>query len=153
VLVCLFNQVLQFLDLLFVGLFNAFDVEVSLLAQVPFGNQAGGELIHFVDKVAVQVNLQVLSLLKHVVDTLHVLADVLVVVVVVLLLQESLHLQLVLQLQVQHLGLLPQLHVDVNILTGVQCFVQHVELVSLNGLLQLFLVLLDLLDNCQRPAD
>jgi hypothetical protein len=55
-----------------------------------------------------------LGILNHIVDALHVLADVFIVDMTQILVQKALNFKLMLQFQVKDLCLLTELYLDVN---------------------------------------
>ena len=142
---CLLDQVLDLLNRLVVTLV---DLEaLHLEAEVPLSNESLSAPVDLAQQPVVQVHIQLLGRLDLVVERLHRLEDRLVVVDVVHTPDEVADVQLLLQLQVQHLGLVTQLHCDINVVIKdvLEYFVNGVELHGGHGVPEVLLLVRDAL--------
>lgn len=139
--------------MLVLRLLNRIVIQSLPLPQISFRNQTRGELIHFGHEYCIEIDIQILGGLDHLVDLLHIFSNRLEGVVMRVRLQKVPDVQLMLESQMHILCLLTQFHIYVNTVALIERLVESGEFFSLDGGGELILVILNLLDNLKSAAD
>ena len=117
-----------------IGSCNVFKEEFSLFSKISLWNKSRCVIINIFDKIAIKINFKILSHFNHIIDSLGILSDILVVIMMVLFCQEGFNLQLMLKLKMENFSFLSKLDLNVDAMAIRKGLIKNMVIIFINSI-------------------